>query len=110
VRIINLDPMSAVVGAVSAAKFAPVFANDEIHTLRSLVVALHRLLPFALAKADVVLAFHAPVVIKAHLVALLIDQNQRLLPLRDEQLAALGDEGRRLGVMLAHPLLVFAVR
>src|SRR5262245_5531748 len=52
VRIIDLDPMPAVIGAVSAVELAPMFAYDEIHPLRSLIVALRRLLPFALAQAD----------------------------------------------------------
>src|SRR5262245_61438763 len=102
--------MPAVIGAIGPVEFAPALADDEIHPLRGLIVALYRLRPFTLSQADVVLAFHAPILIEAHLIALLIDQNQRLLPLRDEQFAARGDESRRLGVTLAHPLLVPAVR
>src|SRR5215510_15298092 len=102
--------MSAVVGAVSPVEFAAVFADDEIHTLWGLVVALRRFPPFALSEADLVLAFLTPVLIKTHLVALLIYHNKRLLPLRDKQTAMGGDEGRRLGVTLTHPLLVLAVR
>src|SRR5262249_18746691 len=77
VRIIDLDPMSAVVGAVIPVEFAPVFTDDKVHPFRSLVVALYRLLPFTLAEADVVLAFHTPVLIEAHFVAALINQDQR---------------------------------
>src|SRR5262249_42279277 len=54
-------------------------------------------------------AFHAPVFVEAHLVSLLINQNQGLLQLRDKQLTMRGDERRRLGVTLAHPVLVLAV-
>src|SRR5215831_6298122 len=110
VRIIDLDPMPAVIGAVGPFEFATALADDEIHPLRGLIVALYSLRPFTLSQADVVFAFHAPVLIEAHLIALLINQNQRLLPLRDEQFAARGDESRRLGIMLPHPLLVLAVR
>src|SRR5262245_7358335 len=110
VRVIDLDPMPAVIGAVGSVEFASALADDEIHSLRSLVVALYRLRPLALAQADVVLAFHAPALIEAQLVALLIYQNQRPLPLWDEQIATRGDEGRRLGIAFPHPLLVLAVR
>src|SRR5215475_13347449 len=110
VRIIDLDPVPAVIGAVGPVEFAPALADDEIHPLRGLIVALYRLLPFTLSQTDVVFAFHAPVSIEAHLIALMIDQNQRPLQLRDEQFAARGDESRRLGVALPHPLLVLAVR
>src|SRR5262245_60246002 len=40
VRVIDLDPMPPVVGAVGPVKFPPALADDEIHTLRSLVVPL----------------------------------------------------------------------
>src|SRR5262249_24167153 len=109
VRIIDLDPMPAVIGAVGPVEFAPSLADDEIHPLRSLIVALNRLRPFTLSQAEVVLAFHAPVLIEAHLIALLIDQNQRLLPLRDEQFAARGDASRRIAIILPHPLLFLPV-
>src|SRR5262249_21769176 len=111
-----------VVGAVRSIEWPPTFADDEIHSLRSPIVALYRLPPLALSEADIILAGHAAVlpvspvalpvlpVIDAHFVALLIDQNQRLLPLGYEQPAARGDEGRWIGVMLAHPFLVFTVR
>src|SRR5215470_7332084 len=40
VWIIDLDPMPAVVGAVSPVEFPPMFVDDKIHSLRSLVVTL----------------------------------------------------------------------
>lgn len=110
VRIIDLDPMPAIVGPISSFERTPTFADDEIHSLRGLIIALYSLLSFALPEADIVLACQAPFLIEAHFVALLIDQNQRLLQLWDEQLAAPGDEGRRLGVPFAHPFLVLTVR
>src|SRR5215475_2149832 len=109
VRVIDLNPMPSVVGAVSPVEFSPMFVDDKIHSLRSLVIALRRLLPFTLAEADVVLVLHATVFVEAHLVSLLIHQNQCALQLRDKQLAMRADECRRLGVTLAHPLLVFAI-
>src|SRR5262245_15129305 len=110
VRIIDLNPMTAVVSSISPVERATTFADDEIHSLRGLVVALHSLLSLALPEADVVLACQTPFLIEAHFIALLIDQNQRLLQLWDEQLAAPGDEGRRLGVPFTYPFLVLAVR
>src|SRR5215831_21398296 len=64
VRIIDLDPMPAVIGAVGPVEFATSLADDEIHPLRSLIVAQRLLLPFALAQADVVLACNTPVLIE----------------------------------------------
>src|SRR5262245_23800776 len=72
VGIIDLDPVAAVIGPIRPVELAAVFADDEIHPHRSLIIALNRLLPLALAKTDVVLARHSPFLIEPHFVSGLI--------------------------------------
>jgi hypothetical protein len=55
VRIIELDPMPAIIFCIFPIEPAAMFVNDEVHTFGRSIISLPALLSFALTEADIIL-------------------------------------------------------
>src|SRR5207302_10698715 len=103
------DPIPTIVRRIGTIKLASMLLNHEVHADWRLIIALHPLRPARLAQANLILTRQLRLLIKTHLVALLIDEDERRFLLWHGSRAVTVDELRRRGIMFLYPSDVLSV-